>query len=271
MVFDWFQRTVAGSAPDPQVPPSQDAEAASEQAPGFGDPSVVDPQADGAPSGEASGSSPVSTSDPAPPAGSPAPQPAGVQPPSIGAVDEAALDWARQAYARLKAQQQAAAAAAPAAEAPPAAVLNSPPAVSAPELPEVVQEPSPVAPAAAGSSPAARSEPAGDPAIEAGSRQAGAVPEFPAPEDGQPLPAPESLSSPPFAVVEGSRSEASESAPADQPSQAVATPAPSLLELAAAQRQQRLQELTAAAAEVPPAAAPAVPVPPEPQATGQEG
>ena len=124
-------------------------------------------------------------------------------PATAGAVNQEALEWARQAYARLKAQQQAAS---PTVETPPAN-----PSVAAPQpeteslQPVATAEPIVAAPpTAVGSAPAAVPAPAAP--------QAPAAP-TPLPHEG-PAPAPP-------------------------------VPGRSLLEQAAAQRQQRLQELTA--------------------------
>ncbi len=157
MVFDWFKRTQAQPAPEPEPLPA--------------------PEAEPEPAAAAPAESPVEPSEPvaAPKAAPAAPAGAGV--------DEDALAWARQAYARLKAQQEAA----------------SPP---------VAPEPEPAAP-----------EPEPQPA---------------ATEPAPTAPEPEPPASP--AVTSGL----------------------SLLEQAAAQRQQRLQEITAPtepAPAAPPAAA----------------
>ena len=160
MVFDWFKRAVAQPAPEPEplpapeVEPEHEAAAASEE--------LVQPAQPVA--------EPVVAPNPAPAAS------------AAAGVDEDALAWARQAYARLKAQQEAA----------------SPP---------VAPEPEPAAP-------------------EPEPRPAATEPAPTAPEPAPPV------------------------APA-------VTPGLSLLEQAAAQRQQRLQEITAPAEPapaVPPAA-----------------
>lgn len=119
MVFDWFKRAVA----EPQEAP-QPAEAP---------PEVSEPVADAAATGSVE-------ETPAPPP-APAPAPAGV--------DADALEWARQAYARLKAQQQATAAEA-APPAPTPAPLPEPIAVPEP-TPEPIPEPKAEAPAPAAS------------------------------------------------------------------------------------------------------------------------
>jgi len=261
MVFDWFQRTVAGGASDSQMPPSQEAEAASEAGPGSLLPPADDsPQADGDPSGAASGSPLADPSDQAPAAEGPPPQPAAAQSPSIGAVDEAALDWARQAYARLKAQQQAAAAAPapgpavavdPAADAAPETVLSSQAAAAAPDLQEIGAEQPAAAPAAASSSAESFRELPAETALDGALRQGAATPESPEAQEGDPA----SLEAPPPSA---------------------SSPSLSLLERAAAQRQQRLLELTAGVPELSaPAggseqAAAVVPGTAEVEAPGQE-
>ncbi len=173
MVFDWFRRRTA-----PQAETA--AETPAEQAPGTGSDSdleVVAPEAEievvaavAAVVSEVAEASVAPPDSPAEAASTP-PAPAAA---TAGAVDQEALAWARQAYARLKAQQQAASPAA-------ATVVSAPP-----------------SPAVSPSSPAevAPNEPA--------------------------APTPVSLDGP-----------------------APAAPGRSLLEQAAAQRQQRLQELTA--------------------------
>ncbi|MCX5950507.1 MAG: signal recognition particle-docking protein FtsY [Cyanobacteria bacterium] len=143
---------------------------------------------------------------PAPRADSPAEAaspPVAPAPATAGAVNQEALEWARQAYARLKAEQQAQKqAASPTVETPPA----TPSEASSPPESESLQ-------------PLATAEP-----IVA----AAATAAVPAPEAPQ---APVALTPLPL------------KAPA--PAQAPAAPGRSLLEQAAAQRQQRLQELTA--------------------------
>lgn len=186
MVFDWFKRALAQPAPAPAAAPSpapspEPAPESPQEPEGAVAPAV--------PEAAAPVAVPPSEAAPAAPDFAPAAAPAPAAPAGAG-VDEDALAWARQAYARLKAQQEAAsqAAAPPAAEAPPA--------------PE-------------------------------------AAPEPPAATEPEPEPAP---ATPPVAT------------------------GLSLLEQAAAQRQQRLQEITAPA-EPAPAAAPAAATPATPAAT----
>ena len=81
MVFDWFKRGAAPQSPEELQP----------------EPAPEPVLADGA------------TPEPEPAAAEPEPAPSPPPAtPAVGAVDQEALDWARQAYARLKAQQDAA-------------------------------------------------------------------------------------------------------------------------------------------------------------------
>ncbi len=103
MVFDWFKRAVVApqEAASAEAPVPPDAELAQpDQAP----PEQLPEQPDGL------------QAEPPQPEAAPQPAPAGV--------DQDALDWARQAYARLKAQQQDASQ----QPAPPAAPEAAPPA-----------------------------------------------------------------------------------------------------------------------------------------------
>jgi fused signal recognition particle receptor len=170
MVFDWFNRGVSPGEPRAAAP--EEAETSppdsGEQAPASGPDSAPE--------------------SPIPSPASPPPSPL----PSIGAVDEDALAWAREAYARLRAQQEAA------------------------------RSPSPPLEAAPAEAKATEAEPSQ--AEAAGQERPPAPPEA-APPEASPSP----------------------SAP------------PSLLELAAAQRSERLEQLIA-----PPAASPAAPTAPAP-------
>ena len=188
MVFDWFQRRSA----QPEAPAPESDAAGSQPA--------VDPIPD-APA------APTPEPDPAPDAPAPtepapvvapeaSPEPVSTAPEADPAVDDDPLEWARQAYARLKAQQAAQMAASPE---------------------EVAEPPAPAAPAPA-------SQPLATPAVET-PPQAGTA--EPSPADSAPAPSP--------------------------PPAAAAPPAAglSLLEQAAAQRQERRQELEARAIEAP--------------------
>ena len=200
MVFDWFRRRTA-----PQAETA--AETPAEQAPGTGSDSdleAVAPEAENAV--VAAVVSEVAEPSVAPPdspaeAASTPPAPAAA---TAGGVDQEALAWARQAYARLKAQQQAASPA-------PATAVAAPP-----------------SPVVSPSSPTA--EPAGVLELESGG--------------------PESVAAAPAEPLVAVPAAAAESAPAaptpvSPEGPAPAAPGRSLLEQAAAQRQQRLQELTA--------------------------
>ena len=195
MVFDWFRRR---TAPQAETAAESAADTPAEQAPGpDSDLEAVAPEAEievvAAVVSEVAEPSAAPQDPPAEAATIP-PAPAA---PTAGGVDQEALAWARQAYARLKAQQQAASPA-------PATVVAAPPspAVSPSSAVEV-------APTEPGSQ-----QPTGQEAAEqepAAAAETAPVAPTPVPLDG---PAP-------------------------------AAPGRSLLEQAAAQRQQRLQELTA--------------------------
>ena len=106
MVFDWFQR---GATPPPAAPNPAEAPEAAEAA-------------------EAA----EATEPPS------APAPAEPATPPVGSVDEDALAWAREAYARLRAQQEAA------RRAPETPAPETP----APELPDIAVAAPETAPAA---------------------------------------------------------------------------------------------------------------------------
>jgi len=195
MVFDWFRRR---TTPQAETAAESAADTPAEQAPGpDSDLEAVAPEAEievvAAVVSEVAEPSAAPQDPPAEAATIP-PAPAA---PTAGGVDQEALAWARQAYARLKAQQQAA------SPAPATAVAVPPsPAVSPSSAVEV-------APTELGNQ-----QPAGQ-----------------EPTEKQPAAAAETAPVAPTPV------------PLDGP--APAAPGRSLLEQAAAQRQQRLQELTA--------------------------
>ena len=205
MVFDWFRRRTA-----PQAETA--AETPAEQAPGTGSDSdsdleVVAPEAEievvAAVAAVVSEVAEPSVAPPDSPAEAASTPPAAAAA-TAGGVDQEALAWARQAYARLKAQQQAASPA-------PATVVSEPPSPA-------VSPPSPTA------------EPAGVLELESGG--------------------PESVAAAPAEPLVAVPATAAETAPAAPTPVSLDGPAPaapgrSLLEQAAAQRQQRLQELTA--------------------------
>ena len=237
MVFDWFKRAAGPSEP---VSPALESAA---------------PSTTAAPEDSPVEASAADSSPPAPPvapAGAPAtlplPSPTGVA--AAAAVDEDALAWARQAYARLKAQQEATAqvATAPAPASAPksadrvAAVQATPagspvsaradqssvsagPGSQPAELLSTTLEPAETAPLAPIERPSPATAPSAEALTEAGISQAAASPAEPSPVS-----------------VPG----------------ASAPPAPglSLLELAAAQREQRRQEILAASPTAPAAVQP---------------
>ncbi|MBW4529935.1 MAG: signal recognition particle-docking protein FtsY [Aphanothece saxicola GSE-SYN-MK-01-06B] len=116
MVFDWFKRTLAQPAPEPEPQPAPEAEP---------EPEVT-----------ASAEAPAAPVEPVTEPVAPAPAPA------AAGVDEDALAWARQAYARLKAQQEA--------TSPPVAEPAPAPAAPEPEPQPAAPEPEPAPPAATG-------------------------------------------------------------------------------------------------------------------------
>jgi len=158
-------------------------------------------------------------------------------------VDEDALAWARQAYARLKAQQEAA-----------AQVATAPAPASASSSAGTV---APVQPSPAGSAvsaPADQSSASAGPASTPAELQS--TPLEPAPPDSQPA-ADDSLTPATEAGIPQAADAPAEPSPASV-SGASAPPAPglSLLELAAAQREQRRQEILAASPTAPAAVQP---------------
>jgi fused signal recognition particle receptor len=180
MVFDWFKR---GATPPPATQPPAPPPPPPAAQPAVEPPAPPDPES-------------VAAEPVAEPAAEPVAEPASATAtPAIGAVDEDALAWAREAYARLRAQQEAA---------------RRAPAVPAADAPPVVE----AAPPPAAAEPATAAEPAPEPI------------------------------------------------PAAEPAPAAAPEALSLLEQAAAQRRERLEQLTAPApASSPAAPAPAAPAP----------
>jgi len=221
MVFDWFKRGVGSSEPETPAP-----------------------EADSPSKTAAPADSPVeaSVADGLPPAPSEAPAgaPIAASLPSstlAAAVDEDALAWARQAYARLKAQQEVAA--------------------------QVATAPAPAsAPSSAGTVAPVQASPVGRPVsiAEQTSASAGSG-STPAELQSAPL---EPAESAPIAAAERSSpatapsSEAVSGSIASGASLAPSPPAPglSLLELAAAQREQRRQEILAASPTAPAAVQP---------------
>ncbi len=136
MVFDWFKRAAVPQSPaavTPQLPPEPPPASESDPAPapegtappGGSEPSLeagagVDQVAAEPSSLQGAVSEVVAVTVVASTDGT-----ATAQAPAVGAVDQEALDWARQAYARLKAQQEAARSA-PAAQPIPSSPASSP-------------------------------------------------------------------------------------------------------------------------------------------------
>ena len=195
MVFDWFNRGQAPQNPQPAAP----------------EPAPEPPPADESVAAEAPAADPA----PEPPSVS-APAPA--SPSAPAGVDQDALEWARQAYARLKAQQEAERQAAQAAEDVEAAEAAPPAVADAPG--------------------------ANVPASVQAVQESGEVPVGLSPDD---------VSGPaPAAVGEPSLQPEPEPAPETEPAALASAPSAglSLLELAAAQRAQRQQEIRERALDV---------------------
>jgi len=241
MVFDWFKRGAGSSEPET---PAAEAAAPSGPAPSGSaapnDFSVEPSAADASPpdSPEVPAGAPLAASLPSSTAST--------------AVDEDALAWARQAYARLKAQQEAAARVAT-APAPASALADQTSSSAGPGFTPAEPLSTPLEPAeSAPSASAERPSSATAPSAEAltGPIASGASPE-PSPPDFQPA-AYESSAQAPEADIPQSAGAPAEPSPDSVPG-ASAPPAPglSLLELAAAQRQQRRQEILAASPTAP--------------------
>ena len=219
MVFDWFNRSAAPQNPEEPQPEQTPQPPAADEAPAAAAPEAVQPE--------------------------PSLEPAPASSPAVGAVDQDALDWARQAYARLKAQQEAEKQAAAGSPAPtptppaqPASALPSPESpASAP--PSVDVSPTSPAPQVIGVDAPATTVQDSDQSVQTSGQSAEAA--------QQPGPEP---SAPQFfkAVV-------APETPTQAPATPVQPPAPaaglSLLEQAAAQRAQRQQELLERAIDVP--------------------
>ena len=243
MVFDWFRRSSAPAEPEPPATAAAD------------DPVVegatLADAVDGDDGGTTGPEAPVPAIGPGTPASSAAAEPAEpAEPAAAAGIDQDALAWAREAYARLKAQQdgtrgpetsRAEAVDRPAKEPAEAGSLLS-----------GAAEPAP-APVSLADSSAAAPEPAGESPSSALADLPPAPPAAPEPIQAQapeplvttlspePLPPPSSPPSLP-ALEEAAQPPAVEPAPA---------PTLSLLEQAAAARQERLRQLTAPAVEPP--------------------
>ncbi len=221
MVFDWFRRRTAPQAETAAETPAEQALGSDSDMeavdPGAGDAVIaaVVPEVASAPPQDAPGEAVSTPLEPAPAA--------------AGGVDQEALEWARQAYARLKAQQQAASTAqASAVVAAPSPAAVEPATVPGPQSERL--EPGATAEAIGASQPPA-------PAVSVGFQ--GTTPAAPAWSAVVAPTEPAVPAEPIFAVP------AAAPIPAQLEDPAPAAPGRSLLEQAAAQRQQRLQELTA--------------------------
>ncbi len=231
MVFDWFNRSAAPQNPEEPQPEQPQQPPAAEEQPAAPAPAAAEPEASPEPA---------------------APAPAAA-PPAVGAVDQDALDWARQAYARLKAQQEAEkqAAAAPVAASPAAPTVAPSEPVAAqeavqPEQPVQVEAPAASAPVAEPEPPAAAVTPVQDSVQAVQNLDQDAVDPPRPPEPSAAAPEPPTPASPP---------------PEPQPAAGL-----SLLEQAAAQRAQRQQELLERAIDAPAPPSPVAPSAPAPAA-----
>lgn len=262
MVFDWFQRSSvpegqAGGQPEPEPgppPASQEPEAVAPGAalsPGLSQPSPQAPPE--APPASDVGEPQASQAVPSGPA-------------PMGGVDSEALEWARQAYARLKAQQEASRQQAQASGPEP---VSPEPVVpeQAPQEPAPPESPAAVEPAPAPEPPAPPElQPAADlglatelaaavepPAATPPVQSFQADPWAPLPQSVAPAqpeqPASEAQLGSVSELPKSGELEPVQSQPESGPLDAV--PGLSLLELAAAQRAERQRELLALAIEAP--------------------
>ncbi|MFM7652981.1 MAG: signal recognition particle-docking protein FtsY [Vulcanococcus sp.] len=237
MVFDWFNRGQASQNPDPATPeqPPEPPAAAEVSAPAA---------ATAAPAPQPTSAPVAAPAEPAPAATTPQP--------AIGAVDEDALAWARQAYARLKAQQEAERQAAAAESAPATEPVPIQPAKTAAEPGVAAVTDAAAAMPTAVSSPVGGSTSASAPTSEEAPKSAGT------PTAGQ-----DSAAEAPASETTWSAQVAPEplATPASQEPAAASSPPAglSLLEMAVAQRAQRQQDIRERAIEaaVPAASAPA--------------
>ena len=234
MVFDWFRRR---TTPQAETAAESAAHTPAEQAPGpDADLGAVAPEAaDAANSAVVPEVAAAATAPQDPPGEAPSSTVAPAAA-TAGGVDQDALEWARQAYARLKAQQQAASTAASTAQATAAAAAPSPALSSSPAAPvwsALVAPSEPAEQQSAGQEPAGQEPAEQKPALQEPAKQ-------------DPAPAANAqafVAVSPAAAVPAPAAPAP--APAPQEGLTPAAPGKSLLEQAAAQRQKRLQELTA--------------------------
>jgi len=224
MVFDWFRRR---TTPQAETAAESAADTPAEQAPGpDADLEAVAPEAVAAANAAVVPEVAAAATAPQDPPGEAPSSTVAPAAATAGGVDQDALEWARQAYARLKAQQQAASTAASTAQATAAAAAPSPALSSSPAAPvwsALVAPSEPAEQQPAGQEPAGQEPAKQDPAPAANAQAFVAV----SPAAAVPAPA------------------APAPAPAPQEGLTPAAPGKSLLEQAAAQRQKRLQELTA--------------------------
>ncbi|MFM2173191.1 MAG: signal recognition particle-docking protein FtsY [Cyanobacteriota bacterium] len=240
MVFDWFNRSAAPQNPEESQPEQPPQSPAAGEAPAAAAPEAAPPEP-----------------SPEPELAASAPAAAPATPPAVGAVDQDALDWARQAYARLKAQQEAekqaaAPAVTPSASAVPASTETIAPSAEATALSaETSTPPAQIAPAQGASGQLAPTQPAPVQSSVQTEQHSGESPEvlsgvLPA-FTTAPAPAPVEDLSPPSAP------QSTDPEPGGGPADLPAAPSQglSLLEQAAAQRAQRQQELLERAIETP--------------------
>ncbi len=228
MVFDWFNRSAAPQNPEEPQPEQPLQPPAADEASAAAAPEAAPPEP--SPEPELAASAPAAT--------------APATPPAVGAVDQDALHWARQAYARLKAQQEAEkqASTVSASSVTPAASTetSTTPAQTAPAQADTTQTP-PTQSAPVQSSVQTDQNSGQSPEV-----LSGVLPAFPT----APAPAPVEDLSPPSAPQ--STDPEPGGGPADLPAAPAAPSAGlSLLEQAAAQRAQRQQELLERAIDTP--------------------
>jgi fused signal recognition particle receptor len=227
MVFDWFNRSAAPQNPEEPQPEQTSQVPVAEEAPAAAAPEADKPE----PSLQPSPSAPAA--------------------PAVGAVDQDALDWARQAYARLKAQQEAqkqAAAGSPAASEPAPSAQPASPERPGSAAPVAASPSAPAPPVSAADTPATTVQDSDQSVQNSGQSVEAAQP--PAPEAPQVFKAVIAPETPAQAPV----------APSEPQPPAAPAAGLSLLEQAAAQRAQRQQELLERAIDGPAeAAAPAAP------------
>ena len=243
MVFDWFQRSSVPEAQPGGQPEPESGPPSALQEPDAGAPesaqSPSPPQAHAGANLDGPQASPVVSASSTPLAG----------------VDSEALEWARQAYARLKAQQEASRQQAQAGSPEPAPPESAPQELAPPEPPAAAGPAFAPAPPAAVEQPGAPSPGQSLPADQPAPPSQSFVPDQPEPS---PQPASEAQPGAVSQVPEPAKpgTALSVGVPTELPA-AGSAPGLSLLEQAAAQRAERQRELLALAIEEPaPQAAP---------------